>query len=64
MTRNPEVSAAVTCTRTSQQDGWSTFQQAALTGLSGFLAKAGHEVGRYVLGMLRGKGKEDLAVQI
>lgn len=44
MIQNPEVSAATTCTRTSQQDGWSTFQQAALTGLSGFLAKTGEDV--------------------
>lgn len=44
MTRNHEVSTAITCTRISQQDGWSTFQQAALTDLSGFLVKMGEDV--------------------
>lgn len=61
---NPEVSAAITCTRTSQQDRWSTFQQAALTELSGLLTKKNEDVKRegYVLGMLRGSGKEELGV--
>lgn len=44
MTRNSEVSAAIIYTRISQQDGWSTFQQAALTELSGFLAKTGEDI--------------------